>query len=244
LSSPQAGRQVDGRTNRALREDSLLESVRRLILDDIIQGALSPGSMIRLSDLTAKYHVSRTPVREALNLLSHEGLVTPIAYKGYLVRIIEPRDVYDIYFMRRVLEGAAAELAAAQITEGELARLQELRPPQVTSMTLGYDEYAHEFHEVIVTAAGSPRLTDVFESVYNNVQRLQYAGIGNPRPDLIGHEHDLIVEALVDRDGSAARRLMEEHLDAVRTRALEQWILGPNRAPRSDYVPNPQASAD
>lgn len=217
---------VDGRSDRGLRDESLLESVRRLILEDIIQGVLAPGSMMRLQDLAEKYGVSRTPVREALNLLSREGLVTPIAYKGYVVRPIEPRDVYDTYFMRRVIEGAAAELAAEQMTGEELARLRGLHPPQVSRMTLGYDEYAHDFHHIIVIAAGIPRLTNVFQGVYNDVRRLQYSGIGNPRPDLIQHEHDLIVEALSDHDPGAARRLMEEHLDAVRTRALEQWVMG------------------
>lgn len=226
-----AGSRVDGRTDRALRQESLLESVRRRILEDIIQGVLSPGSMMRLQDLAAKYGVSRTPVREALNLLAAEGLVTPIAYKGYVVRSIEPQDVYDTYFMRRVLEGAAAELAADQMSERELRQLRALKAPDVSRMTLSYDEYAHDFHHIIVVAAGIPRLTSSFEAVYNDVRRLQYAGIGNPRPDLIGHEHDLIAEALSDRDPAAARRLMEEHLDAVRTRALEQWVLG-NRGAR------------
>jgi DNA-binding GntR family transcriptional regulator len=219
----------DGRSTRATRDESLVESVRRLILEDIIQARLRPGTMIQLPALAREYGVSRTPVREALALLARDGLVTPIASKGYLVSPIEPEDVHGTYFMRRLLEGAAIELAAPQIDEADIARLRALEPPQVARMTLSYDEYAHDFHRIIVLAAGVPRLTEAFEGVYTDIRRLQYAGIGNPRPDLIHHEHELIVEALGDRDAPAARRLMEEHIDAVRSRALEQWMLGVER---------------
>lgn len=229
-----SAKRTDGRKGRSERSETLVESVRRKALDDIVQGVIQPGTMVGLADLAAKYGVSRTPVREAFTLLAQEGLVTPIAGKGYLVRPIEPRDVQETYFVRRVLEGAAAEVAAEMMTEEDLGRLRALRPPQGSRMTLAYDEYSHDFHRIIVVAAGVSRLTHLFENVYTDVRRIQYAGIGNPRPDLIHHEHDQIVEALSDRDPVAARQLMEDHIEAVRTRALEQWLMSLDRTNRRD----------
>lgn len=218
---------ADGRKTRSERTESLVETVRRLILEDIVTGRLEPGSVIRLAGLAEQYGVSRTPAREALAVLEREGLVTAIAYKGYLVRPIDPHDVQDVYAMRQLIEGAGAAAAAGRITGEALDRLASLRPPQVSKMTLDYDEYAHDFHREIIKAAGSPRLLSIFESLYNDIRRLQYSGIGNPRPDLIHAEHQQILDALRRRDAEAAQRRMEEHIDAIKRRAMEVWLGGP-----------------
>ena len=204
-----------------------MDEAQRRILEDIIQGRLRPGSVIQLAGLAEKYGVSRTPVREALALLERQGLVQAIAYKGYLIRSIEPGDVRDVFFMRRLLEGSAAELACKRIEDSTLRRLRELQPPGGDEMTLQHDEYSREFHRTITEATGSPRLIKAFESTYNDVRRLQYAGIGaSRRPDLIHNEHAAILESLEARDPKKARRLMEEHIDLMRTRALEDWASG------------------
>ena len=101
-----------------------------------------------------------------------------------------------------------------------------MRPPQVSQMTLDYDEYANRFHRTIVAASASPRLLSLFDQVYNDVRRIQYAGIGNPRPDLIHMEHEEVLDALAARDSERARMLMEKHIDAIRRRAMEAWISG------------------
>lgn len=238
MATPDAGRsgtshreqavkeKTDGRKTRSNRQETLVEQVRRRILEDIIQARIQPGSVLQLAGLADQYGVSRTPVREALSILEREGLVQAIAYKGYFVRSIEPGDVDDVFFMRRLLEGTGAELAAERASADVLERLGRVSPPVGERMTLVYDEYSHDFHRTIIEAAESPRLLTAFESVYNDVRRLQYAGIGSPRPDLIHQEHMEILECLVHRDPREARRRMEEHIDLIRTRALESWVSG------------------
>lgn len=215
---------LDGRKTRGTRTETLVERVRLRILEDIIQARLKPGEMLQLAALADRYGVSRTPVREALTVLEREGLVFAIAYKGYLVRQIEPSDVHDIFFMRKLLEGAAIERATDRLDRETLDRLRGLRPPPTDVMTLAYDQYAHDFHLAIIGAANSPRLLFAFESVYNNVLRLQSAGIGSPRPDLIDQEHTEILDAMEAGDSARARALMEQHLDLVRARALGRWV--------------------
>src|SRR5690606_32625852 len=117
-----------------------------------------------------------------------------------LVRPIEPRDVHDIFFMRQLLEGAGTELAAERLDHDEIQRLRQAKLPVGEVMTLEYDQVSHDFHRTIVSAAGSRRLLDSFEGLYNDVRRLQYAGIGTPRPDLIHEEHMAILDALEQRD--------------------------------------------
>lgn len=226
-SSPSAPVREDGRKTRNMRDESLVEQVRRMVLDDIIRGRLEPGSVVRLPAIAERCKVSRTPVREALSLLAREGVVSSIPYKGYLVREISPGDVNDVFFMRRIIEPAAADLAARLIEPSEIARLREdiaSHNPSSAAMTLEDDEHAHDFHRTIIAATRSPRLLTTFEAVYNDVRRLQSITMGKPRPDLVDHEHLGILDALSDGDGNAARLLMEQHVDAMRKRAFEAWV--------------------
>ncbi|QGH70709.1 GntR family transcriptional regulator [Pseudactinotalea sp. HY158] len=224
ISEEQPPAKPDGRKTRGERSETLVEHVRSRILEDIIRARLRPGEMVQLTALANQYEVSRTPVREALALLEHEGVVSAIAYKGYLVRPIEPRDVHDIFFMRRLLETAGIELAAKRLSRSDLLELRGLKLPDADEMTLEYDNVSRSFHRTILVAAGSPRLLATFDELYNDVRRMQYAGIGTPRPDLIHEEHLHIVDALDNGDGALASKRMAEHLDLVRERALTSWV--------------------
>lgn len=219
---------VDGRKTRHTREASLVERVRTTILDDLIQGRLRPGTIIRVPEIAARCGVSRTPVREALTLLTHEGVITSIPYKGYLVREISPAEVNDVFFMRRLIEPVAAEIAAESMDAGQLKRLHDEmrahRPPTRGSMTLEYDRLSHDFHRTIIAATRSMRLVSTFEAIYSDVRRLQSVTMGTPRPDLIHAEHADILEALTQHDAAAARTRMEAHIDAIRRRAFEAWV--------------------
>ncbi len=218
---------LDGRKTRGARDESLVSQVRLVILDDLIQGRIKPGTVIRVPDIAARCRVSRTPVREALTLLVHEGVVTSIPYKGYLVREISPAEVNDVFFMRRLIEPAAAEMAAQLMESDQLERLLDeagRHPPPSSAMTLEYDTVSHDFHRTIIAATRSTRLLTAFEGIYSDVRRLQSVTMGTPRPDLIHAEHLGILDALTRHDGAAARALMEEHIDAIRKRAFEAWV--------------------
>ena len=211
---------MDGRTNRAGRDGSLVDEIRGHLLEDLVRCTLRPGQMIQLSRLAEDYGTSRTPVREALTQLERQGLVQAVPYKGYLVRPIDLADVHDVFFMRRLIEGAGAELAAKSISPAAIVKLRRMKAPNVTTMTIDYDRYAQGFHRTVATASGSPRLVETFDNLYNNVRRLMYAGIGDPRPDLISREHATIVDALASRDPAAARASMEQHITRIQQRAV------------------------
>src|SRR5690625_78784 len=139
----------DGRRTRGERSMTLVEYVRARLLEHIIQGHIKPGEMVQLGRLAETYEVSRTPVREALALLEHEGVVTAIAYKGYLIQPIEPRDVHDIFFMRRILETSGIELATSRLSGEAIERLRGMQLPEGQVMTLQYDQVSRDFHRTI-----------------------------------------------------------------------------------------------
>jgi DNA-binding GntR family transcriptional regulator len=211
----------DGRKDRALRNGTLVADVHVRILDEIVRGGLAPGSMIHLAELAARYEVSKTPVREALGQLQRDGVVEALPYKGYLVRPVDVTEFNDIYLMRELLEGKAAQLAARHIDDAELAELESLRAPLGTSgMSLEYDEYAHRFHSLIARASRSRRLAEMIELTYTDVRRLQYSGIGRPVAEASNLEHEALVSALRERDPEGAEQAMVAHVRGLKARAL------------------------
>jgi DNA-binding GntR family transcriptional regulator len=138
-----------------------------------------------------------------------------------LIKPIDSVDVEEIFFMRQLLENAAAEAAAPLITPQELEELASLQAPQTLIMTLDYDRYAGTFHSIVASASRNQRLEEAIVRIYNDVRRLLYAGIGQPRPDIITQEHDEIIEALRRHDREAAGTAMSDHIANIRRRALQ-----------------------
>ena len=94
--------------------DQAYEAVRAMILDL----RLLPGVKLVVQDLAAKLGMSRTPVREALVRLAHEGLVETIPYKGTSVTVPSVRTLHEAYEIIQGVEGQAVKLAAERADEG------------------------------------------------------------------------------------------------------------------------------
>lgn len=201
---------------------SLADLARERIMQDIIQLRLHPGEIVQLKDLAQAYGMSRTPVREALAQMQHSGLISAIPYKGYRIRPLDKHDIEDVIFMRNLLEPAAAERAAVEITEDELVELEALRPPRTDTIDLEFDRYSERFHTLIGEASRSRRLAEMISSVYRDLARLQYAGLSHSVPREIIKAHNKIIETIRLRDPHAAREAMQQHVRVVHAKALEE----------------------
>ena len=102
--------------------DFIVERLR----EDILAGRLAPGSRLVESDLTARFAVSRGPVREALRRLSAEGLIEHRPHRGAVVRRLSERDIRELFQIRVEMEALAARLAAEPTTP----RARALSPPR------------------------------------------------------------------------------------------------------------------
>ncbi len=212
---------------------SLADLARERIMQDIIELRLHPGEIVQLKDLAEAYGMSRTPVREALAQMQQSGLVIAIPYKGYRIRPLDKHDIEDVIFMRALLEPAAAERAALEITDDELAELTELRPPKGDRFDLTFDRYSERFHILIGQASRSRRLADMIGMVYRDLARLQYAGLSRAVPKEIVTAHDKIVSALRAHDPQAARKAMADHVLVVHAKALEEVRAGEGALPQA-----------
>src|SRR5690606_27521609 len=94
--------------------------------DDIVRGALVPGTKLGETELAARYGVSRGPLREAIRRLESRRLLERIPHVGTRVAMLDAADLAEIYRVREALEGMAAKLAAENMTAEEIAGLNEL----------------------------------------------------------------------------------------------------------------------
>lgn len=216
------------------KSDMVTATLRELIM----VGELKPGEQLRQRQLSSRLGVSQTPVREALRRLESEGLVVSDAFRGSTVAEARMGATEENYQVRAALEGLGAALAAAVITEEQLAHLEDLhqRLTAVTAVTDDHDAYAQlnrEFHFSIYSYANSPLLL--------SLMRLLWASMPGGPKVLRSHaesadQHAQLLDALRSRDSGRAGEVTRQHilgsahLDPVAGRA-------PGRPPARRRVP-------
>ncbi len=192
----------------------LRDQVVAILRDAIVTCRLEPGAVLNERDLAMQLGVSKTPVREALSLLNHEGLVQILPGQAYVVTPITIRDVHDSFDLRVILECAAAELAAARITDAELAQLAAVVAGEAdTERAAETLERNVDFHSLIARASGNERLTALIEKLLGEMPRLISVGY-------VMGEHEHVLNALRERNPGRAREAMREHILTVKEKAL------------------------
>lgn len=176
-----------------------------------------PGD-IRLDEreLCAALGVSRTPIREALNLLEQEGLVRSQPRQGVFVVKKTKREILESITVWGALEGMAALLATQRATDKEIASLRRLfrefddgRPAEHLNE---YSDANIAFHQTIIRLGRCQLITDITENLFIHVRAIRKITIGQEdRADRSIADHFRIIEALEKRDGDLAERLVREH---------------------------------
>jgi DNA-binding GntR family transcriptional regulator len=199
-------------------KETVYESLRRMIQ----VGELMPGSRLTEIDLALKLKVSRTPLREALNRLERDGLVTNKPRHGYFVTVFDLKTLEDAFEVREVLDAHAAALATEKIGEDDKARLRAIvrqcddmakranRPMEdlVEEMRLGF-----EIHRIIARASGNAYLSDSLSKIFDKFQHFVWIELlWLNEWEVARNEHAAIVEAVCNGDGAAAAELARMHV--------------------------------
>ena len=195
---------------------SLADQVFDRLEADILSGTYKRGEILTELKISENLGVSRTPVREALHRLAVEHIIEETA-RGCVVVGINEDDLKDIYEIRCVIEGMAAEKAAARITDEELKMLSELVDLQeFYSVKQNADHIKgvdNEFHQLIYKLSGSNVLYSTLVPLHKKIQKYRKAAVENKiRAELSVEEHRAILKALSLRDGALAREKMTEHV--------------------------------
>lgn len=204
------------------------QTSKRLIYQEvrrsIIMGRCQPGERLDLHGLGRQYGTSVTPVREALQMLAQEGLVTVKPRSGYFVTQITLKELGDLLDLREILEVAAVERAATRITAEQLAELDRVHAGYTGDDDASYDRYTEEnrrFHCLIAEASGNGALADAVGRLHDRLARfmvLRHAG------KTMEESHRRLAEALRSGDADAARQAMRDEVNDSRQTVLARVI--------------------
>jgi DNA-binding GntR family transcriptional regulator len=202
---------------------ALTDRVYELLRTRIIDLVLEPEARLHAERLAADMDVSPTPVREALNRLAAEGLVTVAPYRGFRVSpLLSRSDLAQLLRARQVIECAAVEQAAGHRDKLVLQELSALvtRMDEIARATpldvKAFNSADAAFHRLAVGASGNRFLLQALESLHVHIQLARhYQGRSVAEAKRANVEHGLLVAALADGDGERACAAAREHIDGV-----------------------------
>jgi DNA-binding GntR family transcriptional regulator len=179
-------------------------------------------------ELCAEMGISRTPLREALNRLGLEGLVSLVPYHGFEVAPITLQDIRDMCELRCLVESEAAALAAQRATPEEIAELVELAElPYTPGRRETYYSYLRAnsaFHLKLAHCSHNARLEAFVISLLDQLQRPLYLGLDvGLNAAAATAEHLAVVDAVGNRDSALAAALMRKQVSATEQRVISAF---------------------
>jgi len=197
------------------RHQTLREKILETIREAILKGSLKPGEKVAEPELAERFGISRTPIREAFRQLESEGYLTVIPRKGAVVTSLSERDVEEFYAIKSILEGYAARIAAEQLTDRDIERLEGINNRLEQLARDGdvktFFRVHNEFHELFIRAAGNEKLFDLISHLMMKFNRPRMASLALPgRMEISVQEHHKIIEAFKSHDGERADNLVRK----------------------------------
>src|ERR1700730_1766876 len=200
------------------RIQSLHHDTLSALRDLIIHNDLPPGTRLTETVLSERFSVSRTPLREALKVLSSEGLVEILPNRGARVVTLTLADIKNLFEVIGALESVAGRLACNHISDAEICDLKATHcQMQATFLRSDLPEYFRlnqAIHTQIVAAARNPVLARTHQNLNARLLRARYMAnqVDQDRWAAAMREHELIIEALESREGERTAHLLLEHL--------------------------------
>lgn len=200
---------------------TLAEELRSQLADDIVCGALPPGTPLDESDVARRFGVSRTPVREAIRQLTASGLVDSRAHRGAVVARPNIERLNSMFEAMAELEALCAGLSAERMTAPDRHGLEALHEQLRVMIQAGNPQRFHEmneaFHNAIYAGSQNTYIAEMTLATRVRVQpfrRAQFRNLG--RLSKSHAEHDRVVVAIMRGDHVGAAAAMRDHIQTVR----------------------------
>ncbi len=199
-----------------IERTSLHEEVTHRLRDMIVSLRLRPGERIQEMEVAQLLGVSRTPVREAIKVLTAEGLVELLPLRGAIVKAFSAKDARDMLEVIALLETHAGERACqadpARI-DAILQMHQEMRVLFEARERLAYFALNQRIHEALIALADNDTLSMTHATLSKRMRSLRYSGNSTAEnwTDAMA-EHEQMMTALAVRDGQALSRIMGDHI--------------------------------
>lgn len=198
-----------------------------LILEAIDVGVYKPGDRLVESDLAERFGVSRTPIREALQRLETQSLLTRDG-RSLIVSSLDHSQMAELYIVRAELEGLAANLAAKHATSEEIKVLQDMvdSDRKIISDPLSLARSNRRFHKQIHLASHNRFLIKQLDLVHRSMALMATTSLAaDGRGAVAVEEHQAIVTAIAEGDSTEASEKLRNHISVAFITRLKQDSL-------------------
>jgi DNA-binding GntR family transcriptional regulator len=199
--------------SRNYLHDQVVQQLRALILS----GDLEPKAKLNEAALAERFGISRTPLREAINVLSAEGLLELLPNRGARVASLSHAEIDEMLDVVAALEMTAGELACRHATEDQIVALNALNGCMVRAHAEGdvetYFEINREIHQAIIAASRNRVLQGIYETLSGRIQRSRYRAHKTAEQWAAAlDDHNRMIALLKARDGAALGALLRDHV--------------------------------
>lgn len=205
------------------------QGLPRIIADQLQQliygGEFKAGDRLNEAALAVRMGTSRGPIREAIRILAGTGLVTPVVNRGVFVRQVSLREMLEIYDLRALVFGFAAEAAARQVQDEDRRKFEALLDGMDAASRAGdsglYYTLNLEFHQLVLALSNSQRAHRLYDDYVKELHLWRRQNFNQPA-NMLGSnaEHRRLYEAIAGGDSALAKARAEDHIKAGRARLL------------------------
>ncbi len=224
-------------TQVEVESGSSVERVYAQLRSMAISYAFKPGERLNEVDLSKRLGVSRTPLRDALNRLTTEGLLRFIPGRGFSCRDLDVREIFSLYELRKAIEIAAIRLAIQRASDndidGLLEFLDDTGPDAGTRSTDELVQLDEWYHERLMTMSGNEEMLRVLRNVNARIQLVRWIDMNGALRPKTQLEHREILVALKQRDEANCVAALEKHID----RRLDQITAALREGYAHIYMP-------
>lgn len=191
--------------------------VYQKIKEDIITGVYLQGEVLNERKLAEAMGISRTPIREALQLLNRDGWIVDEVYKGAVVRTFDINYVMNVQKVRKALEILAIEDTINNISEQHINKLSNILLKQEQSLTdynpTAFMKLDREFHEKIYSFSNNDVLLNLLKNINDIIRYFGIKVLMVPERSITTlMEHKAILDAIKKKDIESAKKAMENHM--------------------------------
>ena len=210
---------------------SLPEQIADKVCNAILAGNILPGERIQEIPVATAFNVSRGPVREALRLLEHEGLVTFSPRRGAQVTELNIEEVEQLFDIRAALSSLSAQHAAKNMAPDLLEKLGETVAKMADGISEGisatdYVALSSQAGQIVAGASGNARLVDMIQSLSRQTLRYALLGLATAERRKQSSENWVrLFNAMVQRDAKAAGEIIAETINLSRSAAITSLKL-------------------
>jgi DNA-binding GntR family transcriptional regulator len=210
------------------------------IMAKLRRGELRAGQRLREAELAVALGISRTPVREAIRRIASEGLIEVVAGRGLVVAEFDKQQVRELYALRAVLEGAAAQLAARHASPSELELMHAVleQSQETANSPEELMQLNIQFHRAIHEAAHNRYLERALAQMSDSLALLPGTTFSEPKRAAAAYaEHGAIFDALKRGKADLAEKAARHHIEMAGASRMRLMFTNQDRAP-SNPAPN------